>query len=131
MILYHFTASYNVPYIKKSGISRGDVPITITGGYNAPWFTSDPNPASQGWDAGGPKSEIRITVNFPDGDKNLLKWTDVIKGELDALDNPSDKKSRKAWYDVLNQVGGSGQDNWYIYKGVVPASWIKKIEKAQ
>ena len=126
MILYHFTSYSRIESIKKYGIVKGDVPITIMGGYNAPWFTSDRNPSSQGWTAGGDKDEIRITVEIPDGDPKLKKWTDVIKEELSKIENKSDLKSRESWYNILNEIGGGGQDNWYIYLGVVTTSWIKK-----
>ena len=61
MILYHFTSLYSLPSIKQHGIVRGDVPITMMGGYNAPWFTSDAVPSSQGWTAGGSKGDLRLT----------------------------------------------------------------------
>ena len=126
MKLYHFTDPNRLPFIKEMGITRGDVPITMTGGYNAPWFTTDPNPGNQAWGMGG-KNGLRITVEIPQGDAKLLKWTDVINKELESLPE-RDREPRRAWYDVLDKVGGGGQDNWYIYKGVVPFTWVTKTE---
>lgn len=127
MILYHFTDPRRIPSIKKSGIIKGDVPITVWGGFNAPWFTTDSEAGNQSWEAGTGKSDARITVEIPDGDSKLVKWTDLISEELNKLEG-EEKAGRQKWYNVLNEVGGGGQDNWYIYKGIVSPNWIKKID---
>lgn len=128
MQLYHFTDPSRLESIKKYGIAKGDVPISINGGYNAPWFTSDPNPHNQGWTVGGTKNHLRLTVDFSDGDENLVKWTDIIEQELSKIHDEKEKEFRKLWYDSLNEVAGGGHNNWYIYHGVVPKEWIKKVD---
>lgn len=127
MTLYHFTSLRNLASIKMYGIIKGDVPITMMGGYNAPWLTSDSNPSSQGWTGGGDKDKVRLTIEIPDGDHNLWKWTDVMKEHLETLVSKPEKELAQKWFDILNETGG-GQDNWYIYKGVVSPKWIGKVD---
>lgn len=107
MILYHFTEPNRILSIRLYGIIKGDVPVTITGGFNAPWFTSDPSPQNQAWSGGSYKTSVRLTVDFPDGDSNLIKWTDFITKELESL-GEQDRNARKAWYNVLDEIGGKG-----------------------
>lgn len=119
--LYHFTSKYHLPGIEKEGLTRGDVPITPTGGYNAVWFTTNKIIAKNAW-AGGSvvnKLEVRITVELDTTDPKLHKWTNIVKSE----------KVEPWWADALNISGGGSADNWYIYKGVIPPSMFKKIEQ--
>ena len=127
MKLYHFTDPNRLPSIETSGINRGDVPITMAGGYNAPWFTTDPTPSNQGWAGGGYKTSLRLTVDIPDADPKLKKWTDIIEEQISNANDPETKKSLKQWYDILNSTGGNGQEYWYIYQGTVPFEWV--VEK--
>ena len=126
MKLYHFTDPNRLPSIEQHGIFRGDVPISIAGGYNAPWLTTDPTPSNQTWSGGGYKTGLRLTINIPDDDPKLVKWTDITKAEIEKQPNEEAKKSLKQWYDILNKTGGGGEeDNWYLYHGVVLPEWIE------
>ena len=130
MKLYHFTALERLPSIERHGIAQGDVPISITGGYNAPWFTADPNAGNQGWAGalGSHKTGLRLTVNIPDGDPKLKKWTDITAEEIEKQPNEEGKAYLKRWYEALNNTGSGGQDNWYVYHGIVPYKWVEKDE---
>jgi len=121
MRLYHFTSLFHLPMVQQFGLSRGDVPITPAGGTNAVWLTTDEQPSNQGWKSGSAvdKSKIRITVDIPDSDPNLHKWSDYAKREQ------MDPK----WYDALNQTGGGGHDRWYLYEGVIMPAQFVSIEK--
>lgn len=129
MILYHFTSQYHLPHIKREGITRGDVPITPFGGFNAPWLTSDPNHETQSWNQNVLfAKDIRLTVDISDDDPNLRKWSDVIKEQVkEAEGNEEAQNSILAWFDILNDVGGGGQDHWYIYMGKIPPVQIINI----
>ena len=115
--LYHFTAVGRLPLVMEFGITRGDVPITPSGGYNAPWLTADPSFASQGWSTGSieDKRQMRLTVEIPASHRNLLnKWTDIAEAEgMNPL-----------WLRALHESGGGGHDKWYVYHGVIQPVWI-------
>ena len=32
------------------------------------------------------------------------------------------------WREILNVTGGGGEDDWYVYLGVVDPDWIEKVE---
>ena len=117
MRLYHFTNHLWLPLILDAGISRGDVPTSPTGGFNAPWLTVDPEPAAQGWVAGTGKDAVRITVEVPDGDPRLHHWP-ALAAQLGV--DPT-------WYAVLDRVGGGGSESWYVYEGVVPPGWFVDV----
>lgn len=117
MILYHFTSPVNVDSILKYGINRGDVPTTPSQGFQAPWLTSNSEPAKQKWIAKTDKNKVRLTINVKKQDR-LRKWSSFAK----ALE------MEEWWYNALDYVGGNQSDNWYIYLGRIPPSWIMKVE---
>lgn len=117
MILYHFTRPAYVDSILKNGINRGDVPTTPTEGFQAPWLTSNPEPARQKWVVTTDKNEVRMTVDVKKQD-NLYKWSSYAK----AIG------MEESWYNTLDYVGGNESDNWYIYLGRIPPSWIIEVE---
>jgi len=127
MILYHFTDLYRLDSIKKHGIYKGDVPISIMGGYNAPWLTTDPNPSNQKW---GNKTGLKLTINIPDNDPNLNKWTDITKQEIEKAKTNEDKEMLAKWYKALHDTGGES-NNWYVYHGTIPFKWVTKIGKEE
>jgi hypothetical protein len=118
MILYHYTAAEYLPSILESGITQGDVPITPTGGFNAPWLTSDRDPAGHGLISILDKRAVRITVKIPANDPRLKWWPKFAKGRVES-----------SWYDTLDRTGGGKSETWYIYRGVVPANWFLNIER--
>jgi len=40
----------------------------------------------------------------------------------------SRKEIREERAEALNKTGGNGQDDWYIYKGIIPPNKIKKVK---
>ena len=117
MKLYHFTCPSRMESIMRLGIFKGDVPIGPVSGFNAPWLTSDPEPANQAWDAGGTKSDCRIEVLIPDEELgNLTTWDEVCA----VYDVP------EFWREALRKAGGNDGD-WYIYQGVIDTSWIVQV----
>lgn len=117
MQLYHFTRPSNVEDIQRLGIIRGDVPTTPGGGFNAPWLTDDPEPASQSWIVMTDKNKVRITVNIKN-DNKLRKWSSFAKSA--GVDG--------TWYAMLDRAGGGKSESWYIHMGRIPPTWITNIE---
>lgn len=124
--LYHFTCELHLPSIMQEGLTRGDVPTSYTGGFNAPWLTSDSSwGGNSGWAGGSErrnteidKNKFRLTVVIPDADPDLHHWPELAKElEIDKL-----------WYTALNESSGGGAENHYVYKGEIPRSWITKVE---
>lgn len=119
-ILYHFTRPAYVDDIMKGGIAYGDVPVTPSGGFNAPWLTDDPAPTIQQWIQGTDKNKVRITVDIKN-DKNLRKW-DSYARNIHIED---------WWYKALDFSGGGGSEHWYIFLGRIPPQWITDVEYLQ
>ena len=116
--LWHFTCPSRVESILKSGIWKGDVPITPTTGFNAPWLTDNEDPGEQGWTQGGTKDLCRIEVFIPDEEVHLLKkWTDVCVEHNVPI----------GWREILDRVGGGGEDEWYIFEGTIDKNWLGEI----
>ncbi len=122
MKLYHFTNKERLTILLEAGIAKGDVPVTPSTGFNAPWFTTDPKYENQAWaglhlDHAFDKQEIRITVEIPDDDPLLKKWSDLLE----------EGKVEKSWYNILNKTGGGGAERRYFYEGVVSKDNIRCI----
>jgi len=119
---YHFTSPDRVELIRQHGILMGDVPLTPTGGFNAPWLTEDPERGHQRWAAGSceAKGAVRLTVEVPFPHPLLVRWPDLAKRE----------GVEPKWYATLDRVGGGGSENWWVFKGRIPPEWIVKIEDA-
>ncbi len=115
MKLYHFTNHVWLQRILKEGISRGDVPTTRTGGYNAVWLTSQGDAAAQKWTQGANgKQSVRLTVEMPDNDPLLKTWNEVCR----------EHRVSGSWRKILNSTGGNGDAHWHIYHGTIPPEWI-------
>lgn len=118
--LYHFTCPTRIDSILSEGIWKGDVPITPTTGFNAPWLTENSDPGEQDWTMDGTKSQCRIEVFIPDDELHRLKkWTDVCV----EYDVPI------GWREILNRTGGGGEDEWYIFEGAINKNWLGEIEQ--
>ena len=121
MILYHYTATEYLLSILENGIMIGDVPITLTGGFNAPWLTSDRDPGGHGLDSAWlDKRAVRITVKIPPNDLRLKWWPKFAR-----------KRVEPSWYGTLDRTGGGKSQSWYVYRGIIPPSWILNIELLQ
>ncbi len=122
MTLYHFTSKQHLRYIKKMGLSRGDVPLNpYTIGEHAVWLTTDLQSKRQKWAEHGvfDKTECRIKVDIPVSDSRLIKWSVYAKQK-----NVSDK-----WYRALDVTGGGGSDNWYLFFGVIKPELFKAVQE--
>lgn len=143
MLLYHFTCAQHLDSIRSEGLTRGDVPLDKHQALNAVWLTRDRKPSAQGWAGIGQelsdeaklklknaygivapdsahyanKQEIRITVKIPRNDRNLIHWPVWAR-----------KRLAPDWYHTLNEVGGGGAKDWYLYWGIIPADWFEEIE---
>jgi len=126
LVLYHFTSVERMKVISETGegLSRGDVPTTGHGGYNAPWLTTDPSWDHQQWSEGAPidKAAVRISVKIPEGHPLLKHWPDLVIG----------KEWREALATVHGRSGSSGfrmnDEDWYVFHGRIPTSWFHKVE---
>ncbi|MFI5222678.1 MAG: hypothetical protein ACHQX3_00285 [Nitrospirales bacterium] len=114
--LYHFTSLTHLPEILAAGaITRGDVPLTPTGGFNTPWLTSDSERVDQYWSVFAAKQVVRFTIHIPKADrKSLVKWSDF------ALAMHIDPE----WYAALDKVAGHRSDAWYLYLDKIPLRWV-------
>ena len=103
----------------QSGITRGDVPVTPSGGFNAPWLTVDPEPSNQKWVSGGGKTGARIEVEIPETQlENLQTWEVVCKEfGVDLW-----------WKKALEETGGGDDSSWYVFRGKVLPAWIVKVD---
>lgn len=141
--LYHFTALEYLQKILEEGLTRGDVPTSRTGVENAVWLTTDPEPSRQGW-ADDPhilsdeeraaygrvfgevpkpgarfpdKRAIRLEVDVPDGDPNLVGWLHFARV----------RRIKNSLLKSLNRTGGGGEGDWFLYIGDLPPDWILSV----
>lgn len=121
LTLYHFTARRFLPGIRRDGLTRGFVPLSIDPpevlpGY--PWLTTNGD-WNQEWAEGTgrlpyKRNEVRITFAIPDESRcYVLHWLfhgpsmTPAFGELSAFGDPQ---------------------NWRLYDGTVPAAWIRAVD---
>lgn len=121
MTLYHFTAERFLNGIKREGLTRGHMlaslkPVRLIA--NKQWLTSNAE-FSQSWL--NPRSilpykrnEIRLKIIIPDQAKdNCRPWSQMkflvpdVAQDLSAFGDP---------------------ENWYIYDGHIPPTWIESVE---
>jgi hypothetical protein len=118
MILFHYTSLFHLPgIVAAQSINKGDVPISEDKGFQAPWFTTNPDPDKIIIPSNVCKTGARITVAIPDRDSSLIKWTDVI----------TRWRINPAYADVLHKTGGEDSDSWYIYWGVIHSSMWTEV----
>jgi hypothetical protein len=77
MTLYHFTAAEKLPAISSYGLTVGDVPTSRFEGKIGIWLTASGHPEHTGLEGGAlDKKRYRLSVDLPDSDARLVKWTD-------------------------------------------------------
>ena len=123
MKFYHFTSKHHVDGCKTTGIIMGMLPLSIEppklkNGYQ--WLTTNPD-FDQSWDRAKnlpyDRTEYRLTIEIPDKHKTkILKFTTDIKKILP-----------KFIYGAMSGYGEPG--NWYVFHGLIPSKWIKKVER--
>ncbi len=121
-IFYHFTANFFLKSIKQRGLVLGSLPVSlkrkeVISGYQ--WITKNPS-FDQKWAIGSGKlpykrNEFRLTIRIPD--RHLEKAMQFIN-------------CRDMCPEIFDDMTRYGDpENWYIYEGIIPSSWIHKIQK--
>mgnify|MGYP003661519261 CR=1 FL=1 len=112
---YHFTAKDRLEMIQADGIMYGDVPTSMSEGFNAVWLTTDPNPGTQNWAMGDYKRAIRLTVYIPNDEySNLWKWVEMAN-RLDV---------DKGWREILNVTGGNKPSQVKVLCTLCKTYWV-------
>lgn len=121
IILYHFTSAPHMGKILAAGeLSKGDVPINNTSGYNAVWFTIKPtvdNTAGM-LKSNLDKSTVRITFEFNLPTPKLYYWKAIA---------PKIGITSKM-YRLLDETANHTARDWWIYAGILPLSICKSID---
>jgi hypothetical protein len=120
LTLYHFTSTTHLPFILKEGLTKGDVPVSPFTGFNGVWFTTCRTIDSQAGmlRCGVDKTQVRITAEIAESNKNLVKWS-VLATVLNI---------DRDWYRILDKTGGYGSNTWYVYTDVLSPDMFKKVE---
>jgi hypothetical protein len=102
--LYHFTSRPWWHFIQTEGITRGDTPTSWTEGVNFLNLTSNAGPLGQHWcdRSSVRKTSVRIAVEIPAGDANLIRFRDFA--DKHGMD--------RRVYRGLDERGGWQARNW-------------------
>jgi hypothetical protein len=112
--LYHFTSREHLPAIMARGLSRGDVPASMEGGFTAVWFTTETTAARGRHGIGNglfDKTAVRIAVDFDARDlPALFRWADWAPQFVEPR-----------WLAAVNRAGGgdAAAATWYFYRGTI------------
>lgn len=126
MKLYHFTCSHFIDNVRICGLNRGWMcVVTALGGVkklpNRVWLTKEPSFSAQGWATRNTltcdRTEWRLTIDIPEERTGALSWWPEIR---------RDGRFDREWLDAFEEVGGS--ENWHVFAGVIPRSWITAID---
>ena len=121
MKLYHFTDKQSAESISKEGLTKG---VLVSGSLergllleqNFQWLVDRPTLGKNTWLEKSYRN-VMITVEIPDKDPNLM--------------NP------RKWKKLIRPLVGAGFwicysrpecNHWWLYKGKIPAEWIKEVE---
>lgn len=140
MILYHFTSEQHLDSILREGLTRGDVPTSVTDGINGVWFTTSPEPKGQGIMAGGAvSSEVKTLVakttgrTLPEGSKYADKTAARIEVVIPSHDRRlvswarwGRKHCELSMFESLNRTG-SGWKMWFIYFGTISTDHFASV----
>ena len=122
MKLYHFTARRFAGPIRRDGLHRGHVAVSLEPVYllgNYQWLTRRKS-WQQEWAEGSGNlpyrtDEVRLTVDIPKGHEAKVLPRDRWEGLM------TEETAR-----VLTAFGDP--DNWVVFHGVIPPTWIVKAE---
>lgn len=128
MKLFHFCSSVHLPAILKAGLMNGYIPMSmepvrLKDGYQ--WLTSNPD-FDQAWsrDSSLPydRTAHRLTIEIPDRHKRkVLSFLTDLK-----------KMIPKEMFETLSYTdfppGYADPENWFVFKGMIPFNWIKKVD---
>ena len=123
MRLYHFCADRHIKSIMLHGITRGGVTEPTATGYifhdGYKWLTNDCDPRSQSWATRQripySRTAWRLTIEIPD------EFCDRVHDRASLV---------KLWPSTAALFDGwPGSENWRVYRGMIPKSWIVKAEK--
>lgn len=131
MKLYHFTNRECAKRIVREGIAVGGVYLPYEDGSRVfrgfLWLTDDPRFTAQHWATNltgkcGDRTEVRFTIEIPEG-SSVIPWNTAARMIFHM--SPMDLM-------LFNLAGHSDGSHWYLYRGVIPVSWIKeKAEKSK
>lgn len=115
---YHFTSEHHLSLIEASGVlSKGDVPLTLTGGVNAVWLTSNNDWTVLGWteQSAHDKTAVRIAVDLP--------LDEVTYWPTYAANHQVDKQL----YWTLDDAGSNQSANWYLHFNPIPVPAFAEV----
>jgi hypothetical protein len=141
MILYHFTSHLHMDAIAREGLTKGDVPTSLTRGVNGVWFTTSSEPCGHGLPervrdftseesevifriygirikgvkAAG-KHDVRIGVVIPSTDRALVTWSRWGR-----------KHCEPGFFQALNECGPAWR-TWFIYFGTILPARFRSVE---
>ncbi len=127
--LYHFCAAQDISSILGTGLTKGCTPIWENGKLHAErktqWLTTDKEPGRQSWNTRHvlpySRTAYRLTINIPSSyNKKLVSAKSFIE------QYPAENASLI--------TGWPGSENWFVFRGIIPPSWIvghKKMEESQ
>ena len=122
MTLYHFCANRHVKRILHDGLCIGGVTVATDTGFRLhagySWLTLDGDPARQSWATREmirySRTDWRLTVKIPKSEECRILGRDALEAELPGS-------------GVLFD-GWPGSENWRVYHGYIPRSWIVAVD---
>ena len=123
-VMYHFCAAHFLRSILSQGLTLGMTPATKDGAVGlipgTQWLTKDRDPQRQSWNTNNlvpySRTAYRLTISIPHSHrKKLVKAADFMK-ELG---------------DEVGLMEWPGSDNWYIFLGKIPPTWIVGVKRME
>ena len=125
MILYHFCAAHMLPAILKEGLTLGRWPIIGANVQTWPksqWLTKNADPTKQSWATQNlishSRTAYRLTVRIPDNYRKKL-----VQARVQMMNFPQKDRA------IITEWPGS--DDWYVYLGNIPPTWIVGCRKME
>lgn len=124
MIFYHFCADRDKNNIMRHGLTIGGVAVPEGKGFQLYngwiWLTCCGDATKQSWDTHRvirySRTAWRLSVDIPDSEKHRL------------YDRVSLRTKYGANVDLLFK-GWDGSADWRVFHGMIPAEWIKAVER--